>query len=394
MPRGFGDNSERPHTDGGVCDPEVEFRWDKDHPVKTLMVLFIVFLFETMSHAQICESGPNMIRSDSLDRAIALRQSGDYRAAIEAYETLLGQKEVAEIVEYRAYLLSEIAEAHWELGENARAEARAREALSRLTACGITNTSAFARTEGLLASALGQQGKLAEARERVRHALQIGESMPGPARHRTLGLLLLEAASVDYEAGDLRRTERQVRRAIAILEEEKGADQTDLGTAYNALAEVLSKRGRHKESLDAADLALSKWKTSLPPDHPLLVYGLNTKIIAHEKLKEFRKAEKMIPEMLRLCLLHFRPDHPNRIVVLQNAGAVYFGLGKYEEAEYLLKEGVAVGRQYLPAGHPALRQTLRIYSQVLLRLHRPQEAAQARAESELISVTSLSKVRP
>jgi hypothetical protein len=55
---------------------------------------------------------------------------------------------------------------------------------------------------------------------------------------------------------------------------------------------------------------------------------------------------------------------------------------KYNEAEPLLREAVAITKQQFRAGHPQLRNTLLTYCYVLEKLSRSAEAAHHRAEAD------------
>jgi tetratricopeptide (TPR) repeat protein len=122
----------------------------------------------------------------------------------------------------------------------------------------------------------------------------------------------------------------------------------------------------------------------LPPDHPFVVYALSTKVVVYNKLKAFRQAEEIIPEMLRLAESQFGANHPQRAIVLNDAAAVYVAEKKYSLAEPLLREAVAVGKRNFPAGHPLVRTALLNHCYVLEKLNRKQEAAHSRAEAQVL----------
>jgi tetratricopeptide (TPR) repeat protein len=123
---------------------------------------------------------------------------------------------------------------------------------------------------------------------------------------------------------------------------------------------------------------------SLPPGHPFVVYALSAKVVAYNKLKAFRQAEEIIPEMLQLAESQFSANHPQRAIVLSDAAAVYVAEKKYSQAERLLREAVAIGKRRFPAGHPLVRTSLLNYCYMFEKLNRKQEAAHSRAEAQVL----------
>lgn len=84
------------------------------------------------------------------------------------------------------------------------------------------------------------------------------------------------------------------RPAIDIFEKAGESSRMDLGSAYQNLAVAYALRGKPRKALDAVNLALATWKQALPPDHPFIVYALSAKVVAYNKLKAFRQAERRL----------------------------------------------------------------------------------------------------
>jgi tetratricopeptide (TPR) repeat protein len=118
--------------------------------------------------------------------------------------------------------------------------------------------------------------------------------------------------------------------------------------------------------------------------NPFFVYALTTEVVAYEKLKCFQQAEEIVPEMLKLGESRLGANHPQRVILLNNAAAVYIAEKKYTQAEPLLREAVALSKNDFLAGHPLVRNKLLSYSYVLENLNRYPEAARYRAEAEVL----------
>jgi tetratricopeptide (TPR) repeat protein len=358
--------------------------------MKPLMRITIAAVIATPAFAQTDLLALSYPRNEAVDQAATLMSRGEYRKAIESYDALCATDPIARNVEYQALIIEASAEAEIELGDSAEAGRRSRTALSRLVASHLERSAVFALVEATLSDALRVQGRYREAMTRVRHAMVLGGDTLG-STHPAFGLILTSYAGVLKETGDLRRAEEMCRRAISIFENTGKDWQIPLGTALGCLAVVQEQRKRPKSALESIRRALAVWNSCLPAGHPFFVYGMNTEMVLHSDLKQFRAAEDMIPDLIARCLSRFGPSHPERLTVYNNAAAVYFADRKYTEAERLLKDNLAAARRLYPPGHPTLAAVLMNYSEVLRRLHRTEEATVYREESNIISASALAK---
>jgi tetratricopeptide (TPR) repeat protein len=318
-----------------------------------------------------------------LKDAVTLNRNGEYREALAKYTALLSSPPVKADAETHAYVLSQMADATIKLGAYVEAETNAREALRLLAGARRTETSTFAIAGGTLAAALRAEGNYGEAKRVAEQALALGKKTLSPlAPH--FGILVTTLAQILQEIGDLKGAQALCRQAVDIFEKAGESSRMELGSAYQNLAVIYILRGKPRQAVDAVNLALAAWKQSLPPGHPFVVYALTTKVAAYDKLRDFRQAEEIIPEMLRLAESQFGANHPQRSIALSDAAAVYVAEKKYSLAEPLLREAVAIGKRRFPAGHPLVRTALLNYCYVLEKLDRKQEAAQSRAEAQVL----------
>ena len=320
--------------------------------------------------------------SEGLQRAVNLSRHAEYGEAIKQYQELLSSRQLDSNVELHAYVSSQMADAEIELGNYREAEATTKDALRALASAGKAHTGTFAIAEGVLADTLRAEGDYAEAKRFAEHAIKLAANTLdfGPQR---IGILLTTLGQILQEAGDLPEAEQLCRRAVNIF---GAADQNDisLGNAYQNLAVVYAKRRKLKQALDAVSRAIACWNRSLPANHPFLAYALSTKIVIYQEMRSLLDAEQVIPEALKLARIWFGPDRPEFMVLLNNCAGVYLAEGKYSQAEAMLHEAAEIGRRRLTEGHPVLISVLRNYAYVLEKLHRQDEAARARAESEVL----------
>jgi hypothetical protein len=110
-------------------------------------------------------------------------------------------------------------------------------------------------------------------------------------------------------------------------------------------------------------------------------------VVAYHKLKAFRQAEEILPELLRLADSRFLANRHERVTMLNTAAAIYIAENKYSQTEPILREAVSVGRSEFVTGHPLLGSTLRTYSEVLEKMNRKDDAIHIRAEAEVLLVS-------
>ena len=354
----------------------------------TLLALFDLGM--ALAQVRLPDSIPDSWR-DLLQGAVEMSKHAHYREAIKRYQALVSKPPIDSNPELHAYVLSQMADAEIELGQYKDAEEASAEAIRELGSAAKAHTGTYAITEGVLADALRAQGNYTEAKRLAEHAVSLAENTLKASQHR-IGILLTVLSQILQELGELGRAEQLCRKAVTMFEERSEGDMS-LGNAYQNLAVIYVKRGKLKQAQGAVNNAIASWDKVLSPHHPYEVYGLSTRIVIYQELRAFREAEQLIPEALRLALISFGPDHTERMILLNNCAGVYLAEKKYVEAEALLHEAAGIGRRQLPAGHPLLNNVLRNYSYALERLHRTDEAARARAESQvLLAFPNRSKV--
>jgi hypothetical protein len=75
------------------------------------------------------------------------------------------------------------------------------------------------------------------------------------------------------------------------------------------------------------------------------------------------------------------PDHPNLATVAFNLGQLRHSQGTWAEAEALYREALDIRERVLGPAHPATLETINMYSLLLDRLDRGDEADRLRARA-------------
>ena len=345
-------------------------------------LLIATTLWPMLSHARALLSDEPPWAA-ALVEAEDLHVRGQHQLAIEKYRSLLSSISAGDNPEIRAFVLSQTADAEIELGSYGEAEKNAQAALTLLTTAGKTQTSTFAIAEGVLADLLRFRGDYAQSKLAAGRALQIAKASLGPASPR-YGILLTELAMALLDGGETGRGLKICRQAVTVFSNPGSQSEIQLGSAYQNLAAAYALNGKPEKALDAIGRALATWKQVLPPDHPYFVYALATQVQIITQLKRFGEAEQAAREMLRLGEVHFGKDHPERLVLLNHAAALYMAEKKYAQAEPFLAEAVQLSKALYPAGHPVVSKMLADYSLALEKLNRNSEAAIARAQSGVL----------
>jgi tetratricopeptide (TPR) repeat protein len=169
------------------------------------------------------------------------------------------------------------------------------------------------------------------AMEVRRHA--VGATAAGQVRG------LAKLGDLSRERGDMAEAESYYREAITLGETRLGVDEVETAYAFSNMGLILWNRGE-------VEAAARIWT---------------------QALATYRK--------------RLGPDDPNLATVAFNLGQLRHGEGAWAEAEALYREALDIRTRTLGPAHPATLQTINMYSLLLDRLDRGDEAARIRARA-------------
>jgi tetratricopeptide (TPR) repeat protein len=318
-----------------------------------------------------------------LQTALHLDRRGECRDALQKYQAFLSKATVNLNPQLHAYVLQRMADADNGLGDYGKGEEKAREALRLLTGANERNTSTFATAQGVLAEALAGEGNYLGAKKVAEQAVSLGKETIG-ACAPSFGILLTTLAHALEYQGEHKHALKLYQQARGIMQKAGEGNRIELGSAYLNLAGAHLAKGNAKKALELVALALATWKQVLPSNNSFTVYALSMEVLGYEKLKAYREAEALIPEMLEVGVSKLGPSHPERVMLLDIAASVYFAEKKYELAVPLLKQGVELSKRVFPPGNPVSRILLANYSYVLADLGQTEEASRVRAETQVL----------
>lgn len=312
-------------------------------------------------------TSPNELRG----RDLSVRELLE-RGRTEVDRTLAAQPEL------RSELQSALGRIYFQLGLYDQAETLQRNALVA-TPAGDRTRAVILRQ---LAETLATHGSLAEADEL---AAQAGKGDADPVdRIRTL----IVRSSIAHRRGQSADAERHAIKAVELARANAGAEPELLGNALSAqgLAEwdlrnlALSER-LYREALQIHRAAFGDIDLRVATDRQNLTLALRNLGRYEESLHEARTTVDIFEKILG-------PNHPDLSRALFTLGTTLYHIAHYQEAESVLRRGVAVARQNL-GEHPTTATALNNLGLVLMDWHGLDEAEQVFAEGLRIETAQL-----
>jgi tetratricopeptide (TPR) repeat protein len=165
-----------------------------------------------------------------------------------------------------------------------------------------------------LALTLVDTDELAEARRRIKQAIEIQERH-APRDHPALASSYSNLATILRGQGELPEARRRIEQAIAIEEQYFPLDHPTLAISYSNLATILAQQGELPEARRRMEQAIGIREKKFSLDYPPLA-------ISYSNLGEILRA---LGDTVAACALfrraesilrkHFPPEHPHRVIV-------------------------------------------------------------------------------
>ena len=279
--------------------------------------------------------------SDPTDQASAdvpARALLDQGAArIEA--ELKGQPEV------QASLLMVMGATYYGLGHYDASERVLEEALERQRALYGERHLDVAATLFHLGRVRAQGGKrLAEADTALRAALTLRVDLLG-ARDTATARTMTQLALVLRATGKLEEAEQLARQAVDIYRASGNPDTRDHAESVHNLGFVLRSRRSDQEAEAMYRDALAMRRRVYDPSHPELLITMSNLAVVIDARGAFAEAEALYREVLARRRERLGAEHPQTLISLNNLATSLWRTGRFAEAASVFREAVAVGRR-------------------------------------------------
>ncbi|WP_017714122.1 tetratricopeptide repeat protein [Prochlorothrix hollandica] len=201
-----------------------------------------------------------------------------------------------------------------------------------------------------------QQGKAEDYRQELHQALTVAGhavALHEAANSGTGLATALNRYARSYELlGRYPEAEPLYGRALAICEQELGANHPDTATSLNNLALLYKSMGRYEEALPLYQRSLAIREQELGANHPDTATSLNNLAVLYESMGRYEEALPLYQRSLAIYEQELGASHPDTASTLNNLAALYESMGRYEEALPLYERAVEIATQVLGPTHP------------------------------------------
>lgn len=235
-------------------------------------------------------------------------------------------------------------------------------------------TSQRAALDAAVATVLGAEGELREARAARERVVAAYEHAHGPD-HLTVATALHNLALVVFELGDYPEARRLYERTLAIREAALGPMHPLVGTSLSNLGPVLQRLGDVDAAVVVQRRALEIAEHALGPEHPHVAAALVNTAIALARLGNTVEAADLERRALRILEARGGSDGNMLALVLSNLANRERALGEPAAAEQRLRRALVLLESQGAAGGPTAAAVHGNLGELLLEQGDPARAA-------------------
>jgi Tfp pilus assembly protein PilF len=238
-----------------------------------------------------------------------------------------------------------------------------------------------------LAGLLYTQGKYDEALIYANQSLDINKRVLGNEHPSTLRSIAL-VASILKTKGDYAAAEPFMRQVISGRTRILGSEHPDVATSLNNLAGLLQTQGKYNEAEPLYQQSLAIWRKVcaihlaassrdhsckvLGEEHPNVATSLNNLAALLEAQGKYDEAEPLYQQSLaimrKVCAIHLTAssrdhsckvlgeEHPHVAASLNNLAVLLHSAGRSEEANVYGRQALAILTRALGPSHPTTQQ--------------------------------------
>jgi tetratricopeptide (TPR) repeat protein len=289
----------------------------------------------------------------------------------EALSNLVPLPEDPAVRQKLGALQSVVAEATalYETGQNARALARAKEAVEGLRPLHYRPYEASAlHLLGKVEAASGQFALAWETQQEAQRA-----ALAGRDDEMLLRSLLGQINAELDGKGQIPEAERTTRMAEAVLER-VGESSEAAGAFHRLRGSLLQRKGENAQAMASFQRALELWEKALGPEHPTLSDAHTGMGIVLNAQGRYDEALVHYQRALEVYRRAYGPEHPLCAIHLNNMATTLRLQGKVSEAVALHGEALALSERGLGPEHPSTGMLRVNLGDALLRQGKAREA--------------------
>jgi len=192
--------------------------------------------------------------------------------------------------------------------------------------------------------------------------------------NREAAHLLNQAAYYLDHRARYREAEPLYKRALAINEEQMGAEHPDTARSLNNLAGLYETQGKYAETEPLYKRALAIYEEQMGAEHPDTAVSLNNLARLYDTQGKYAEAEPLYKRALRIYEQRLGREHPDTIIILNNVTLFLNAQKRYEDAEPLLRRVLAVRKQRLGGEHLETAESLRNLAEACEHVGKDEEA--------------------
>jgi len=242
------------------------------------------------------------------------------------------------------------------LGQHAKARAHYLEALPIVLRTKGEESLETIRVRSNLAANALRLADYEEAESAFRRVLESCRKV-FPRENTEIATVAMNLANALDQQGKYAEAEPLLREALAIMERVLSLGHPDTAGCINNLAANLSAQGRSAEAEALYRTALEIYRARLPDEHPRIARSYGN--LAHVLSEQGRDAEaEFLSRRALEVWTKVAGEHQETANASNNLGMLLVDRRRYDEAEPLLLQSLAMRRKLLPPAHPAVAQSL------------------------------------
>jgi tetratricopeptide (TPR) repeat protein len=191
--------------------------------------------------------------------------------------------------------------------------------------------------------AYAEAGRTAEALPRLEATLRARESKLGPDHPDTL-VSRNNLAMAYLDSGCIAEALPRLEATLRARESKLGPDHPDTLVSRNSLAMAYGAAGREAEAIALLEATLRARESKLGPDHPDTLDSRNDLGVAFWRVGRLDQSIPLFERVMKQMAAKLGPDHPQTVNTMANLGVNYLDARRSEEGARLMEEALRRAR--------------------------------------------------